>query len=336
MHPEVEVSPSTIARFLVAVSFLLAGSPFSAAQDVPWKDAIGAAERLYRNGEFGSVEKALLAKLKQAESEPRDPRTEWVLTTSLGTICHDQARYDEAETYYRRAAAIARSVSGADNTLLALSLNNLTALYVDLRQYSRAERTGLSSVAAELQSARPGDPWLPTLFNTLGALANVRRRYADAEHWYNNALAICEKLGPLSVETMQALDNLSALYWETGRISKALAASERALAIAEETLAPQHPVRARLLLALGRLHFTAGRLAQAEGCYRQALAIAENKLGPEHPVVGQILQRYAETLRHMKRKPQARQCEQRARAILQAASSRDPGRHIVDLGDLRK
>ena len=61
---------------------------------------------------------------------------------------------------------------------------------------------------------------------------------------------------------------------------------ERALAIREKALGPEHPITANCLNNLVDLLRDQGDLAEARPLLERALAIREKALGPEHPVYG--------------------------------------------------
>ena len=73
------------------------------------------------------------------------------------------------------------------------------------------------------------------------------------------------------------------LYQHTGDYTKAIPLYQRALAIREKTLGPEHPHTAMSLNNLAGLYFRLGDFARAEPLYQRALAIKEKILGPEHP-----------------------------------------------------
>jgi len=82
-----------------------------------------------------------------------------------------------------------------------------------------------------------------------------------------------------------ALANLAALRKEQGRYSESEPLLQRALAIREEALGPQHPDVASTLNNLGMLLQKQGNYAAAEPLFQRALAIWETGLGLEHPNV---------------------------------------------------
>ncbi len=64
---------------------------------------------------------------------------------------------------------------------------------------------------------------------------------------------------------------------------------QRALAIDEKALGPEHPAVATGLNNLALLYYAEGKYTEAEPLFRRALAIAEKALGPEHPQVATSL-----------------------------------------------
>ena len=77
--------------------------------------------------------------------------------------------------------------------------------------------------------------------------------------------------------------NLAFTYWNLGRHADALPLEERALAITETTLGPDHPDTATRLNNLATTYRDLGRAAEALPLQQRALAISEMALGPDHP-----------------------------------------------------
>ena len=93
----------------------------------------------------------------------------------------------------------------------------------------------------------------------------------------------------------QGLDEAAALthqviqLYSQGRYLEAIPLAERALAIRERTLDPNHPDIARSLYNLARLYYTLGRYADAETLFKRSLTISEKAFGPDHPSVAATL-----------------------------------------------
>jgi len=74
---------------------------------------------------------------------------------------------------------------------------------------------------------------------------------------------------------------------------------QRAIAIDDKTLGPEHPELATGLNNLAELYREQGKYAEAKPVYRRAIAIDEKTLGPEHPKTHMYRENYAILLRAM-------------------------------------
>ncbi len=157
----------------------------------------------------------------------------------------------------------------------------------------------------------PDRPSPADFLSNLAGLYHAQRRYA-AEPLDQRLLAVREKAEHLDFAS--SLSNRAALYHDQGRYAEAEPLYERALAIWEKVLGPDHPGLARGLNNLAALYRAQGRYAEAEPLYRRALANWEKALGPEHPYVVPTLQNYAALLRELGREAEAAEMEARAEA----------------------
>jgi tetratricopeptide (TPR) repeat protein len=317
---------------LLPIVVLVGALCLTHAEEPCRNQVVGSAVRLLWDGAYARAEKLLSAALKDTEQfgvEEPCTATAW---NDLGVAYHGLGKEYDAERCLKHAIQIWRRIGREDDPVLARTANNLATVYVDTGQSAKAERTGIRSLAARLESTQPDDPQVATLLITVGALDRAQKRYPDAERCFLHALAVAEKLNPQNIQTMAVLNNLGRLYSLCGRSGEAHSYLERALSIGEKMLGFDHPALATLLANLGTLH----EPAEAEGFYKRALAIAENTVGPEHPKIAQILSEYAKALRQMKRKTEAQACERRAHAILETASREAIRAYTVDVSDLRR
>jgi tetratricopeptide (TPR) repeat protein len=75
------------------------------------------------------------------------------------------------------------------------------------------------------------------------------------------------------------LDNRVEELYRAGKFSEAVPLAQRALAIREKALGPDHPDVAKSLNSLALLYAKQGRYADAEPLYKRALAISANAIG---------------------------------------------------------
>jgi len=119
----------------------------------------------------------------------------------------------------------------------------------------------------------------------------------DRNQDWLDELAFAEKTVRQSPQSNRANRNLRRELRKKGRYAEfkdeALLKRERALAIREKALGPDHPLVAQSLNNLGvRYHFQ-GQHAKAEALHKRALAIREKALGPDHPHVATSLNNLA-------------------------------------------
>jgi tetratricopeptide (TPR) repeat protein len=116
-------------------------------------------------------------------------------------------------------------------------------------------------------------------------------------------------------ETAWILDNLAMLLYRQGALAEARPLLERALAIQEEQLGPDHPGTATSLNNMAVLLHEQGALVEARPLYERALAIRERQLGREHPDTATNLNSLARLLHDTGALTEARPLFERALTI---------------------
>jgi tetratricopeptide (TPR) repeat protein len=123
-------------------------------------------------------------------------------------------------------------------------------------------------------------------------------------------------LGPEDPYTATSLNNLAQLLKAQGDFAGAQALYERALAIREKSLGPEHPETASALQ-------DQGDLVGARPLLERALAICEKILGPKHPETAPALNDLAILLQDQGDLEEAHLLYERALAIREKALGRD-------------
>ncbi len=119
-----------------------------------------------------------------------------------------------------------------------------------------------------------------------------------------------------------------AAYAETGPLF------ERALAIFEKALGPDHPDVAQALTNLAELYRAQGAYERAEPLFERALAISEKALGPDHPNVAALLNNLAALYRAQGAYERAGPLCERALAIFEKALGPDHPNVAASLNNL--
>ena len=157
-----------------------------------------------------------------------------------------------------------------------------------------------------------------------GTKAYQQSQYAEAEKQFVAALHEAEKFGQQDGRLATSLNNLALVQKTQGRHAEAEPLHQRALAIREKALGPQHPHVPTSLNNLAMVYRAQGRYAEAEPLCRRSLAILDKALGPEHPNVATALENYAKLLRKTDREAAAAKIEARAKAIRAKHAQENP------------
>jgi CHAT domain-containing protein/tetratricopeptide (TPR) repeat protein len=157
---------------------------------------------------------------------------------------------------------------------VALSLNNLAALYHATGRYAEAEPLYKRALAIREKALGPDHPHVAQSLNNLALLYKDTGRYGEAEPLYKRTLAIDEKaLGPNHPSVATSLNNLALLYDDTGRYAQAEPFYKLALSIWEKALGPDHPDVANSLNNLATLYAETNRHAESHSLFLRAQSI---------------------------------------------------------------
>jgi tetratricopeptide (TPR) repeat protein len=172
-----------------------------------------------------------------------------------------------------------------DELLAPLTRYSLIRRELDSRSFSLHRL--VQDVVREALDAETERIWAERVI----AAVNTAFPWIQYETW-----AQCERLLPHAVAAVRLiimhsfaskaaarLLNQTATYMrERARYAEAQPLYERALAIQEKVLGPDHPDVAMSLNNLANLHRAQGRYVEARPLYERALAIREKALGPDH------------------------------------------------------
>ena len=194
------------------------------------------------------------------------------------------AAYAEARPLYERALAIHEKVLGPEHPDTAMSLNNLALL---LQAQGDLRRRGRCSSARWRSARRCSAPSIPirrrastTSPPCCRPRATWRRRgRCSSARWRST-----RRCSAPSIPIRRRASTISPTCFRLqGELAAARPLFERALAIYEKVLGPEHPYTAASLNNLASLLQAQGDLAAARPLFERALAIREKVLGPEHP-----------------------------------------------------
>ncbi|MEM9461644.1 MAG: tetratricopeptide repeat protein [Myxococcota bacterium] len=159
-------------------------------------------------------------------------------------------------------------------------------------------------------------------------------RHTEGRQW-GEMTALPGALGsgdPL--EEAQSLNNLLNVFQSEGDLRKVRDYAERALAIRQQVLDPDHPEIATSLRSLGNGLLGQGNVEEAQAYLEQALKIRQRALGPDHPYVAKSLSDLGNLSKIQGDLDKALLYHQRALALEQKALGPDNPSVATSLSDL--
>jgi CHAT domain-containing protein/Flp pilus assembly protein TadD len=203
-------------------------------------------------------------------------------------------QYGRAAEVAERALSLAEKTYGPNHPAVAISLNDLGALYREMGRHDQAEPLYVRALQMREKALGPNHPHVAVSMGNLGVLYFSQGRYAQADPLLRAALAINEQAyGPDHPVVAHSLTNLAELHQALGHYVLVEPLLRRALAINERNHGPDHPAVALGLNNLAGVYDEQGQAALAAPLYQRALAIAEKTLGPDHPAVARSLNNLA-------------------------------------------
>jgi tetratricopeptide (TPR) repeat protein len=204
------------------------------------------------------------------------------LPAPLGAVVTDDLQWDEALVALRHYALL----EGGQQTLAVHRLvQAITRNRLPADERTQWVEAALKCVAAAFAgSDSPLEPrtW-PTCARYLPHAAAVVSHVGNTDH--------------AALDTACLLNQMGEYLNVRAQFAEAKPYAERALAIREQALGPQHPDTATSLINLGSLLRAQGDWTGAKSSFERALAIYGQVLGPQHPDTAQSLNSLGSLLR---------------------------------------
>jgi tetratricopeptide (TPR) repeat protein len=259
------------------------------------REALGIIYRL--QGRLKEAEEILSEVLRISDRKLGPDNIESLVTAShLAIVYKNTGRYEQArEILERIRATLERSRDSADKAVMKRKLENaqvLGSVYRYLGRPLTAEPLLLEAFEGYRNLGGPRDR------ETLGAATGLAAFYADqgriheAEEIYSQTFQGHEVFGENHPQTIQVLIGKAAVCLGLFQLEKAQKQYQNALdRDAESSLAPNHPIRTKILEGLGLCHFMKGGFDEAENLYKQVIENYRELLGPDdHNTVGAVNQ----------------------------------------------
>ncbi|MBX3166327.1 MAG: tetratricopeptide repeat protein [Candidatus Eremiobacteraeota bacterium] len=251
-----------------------------------------------------------------AIAEKQDGLAAARLAYALGEVFRSTGRLAEAETAIRRSLEFRQTALGAEHVETLRSLQSLAEVYSAQNRFEAAQSMLSRCLDAGKQTLGDQHPDLAGFHRALGVLWSHTGRMDEAEKSLLEALALVENLSPPHPELVPTLEALGQYYQRLDQLAQAAPFYSRALDSMEQSLGPSHLAVADSLLQLGELQQRQGNFEEAEKLYRRCLEIRSQKLAAQSPRLAQVRQVLAQLLQKQGHTAAARELFEQALAAL--------------------
>jgi serine/threonine-protein kinase len=204
------------------------------------------------------------------------------------------ARYEESQRALEESLAMRRALFGAEHTLVATSLLNLSATVLERGDYARVEQLLTECLAIRRKLLGDAHPHVAVVFNNLGAMFTRAGRLDEAESAHRQALATHRAaFGDAHPDVANSMNHLGVVLYYRGHFREAAATFEEVLPLWRAAFGAHHRNVFAVLNNLGAARRQAGDLDAAEQVLRTTLALRREAFGEEHADVAQSLNNLA-------------------------------------------
>ncbi len=203
--------------------------------------------------------------------------TAHLLNPTLQSLATNQTRFNDAIK-----ALLTYSLIQRDRATRTLSIHRLVQAVIKSEMNKTRQAHWAERIVRIISHLFPFDEVAP---------------WTRSQRYFSHALLAVEYISQWSFTFAEAraLPNRLGTYFRSrGQYNEAEPLHQRALAIDEKHLGPNHPDTASSLNNLAVLYSDQGKYEQAESLHQRALAIREQRLGPDHPKTAKSRKQYAQ------------------------------------------
>ncbi|MBI3185559.1 MAG: tetratricopeptide repeat protein [Myxococcales bacterium] len=193
---------------------------------------------------------------------------------------NDAGKYTRGAEVARKALEQARPLG---HRALEAEAHLLLGRLLDRSGDAKGAEASLFEAAVAAEASRSDEVAVRALSRLVSVVGYVQARHAEAHTWSRLAVAAMERLGKNDEIEADLHSDLGNLALAEARYEDAQRSFEKALALREKALGPEHPEVARTHNNLGVALARLSKLSEAARHYERSLEIHRKMLGPSHP-----------------------------------------------------
>lgn len=180
------------------------------------------AELAAKRGNYSQAEAMWLAALIEAKDFDQQDERVAITLDNLASLYYTLGRYDQAESFCRRALDVTILALGGLHRRVAECLNSLAGIYYNQKRYAAAEPLCVRALAIYERVFGPDHGDVGMAANNLAMLYHAQGKYSDAERYYQQAIRIRTKvLGTDHPCVITLLENYANLLKAMDRLHEA-------------------------------------------------------------------------------------------------------------------
>jgi len=211
-----------------------------------------------------------------------DPNT-IIGLANLGMMLSGQSRFEEAESFCRKALDGARrtKMQGSD---LYSAMGSLGSVLESQGKLDEADSLLTKALAGNRQLLGFTHPSTLGTATSMASLRLKQRKLEEAEQLYKDVWQARRRtLGDGHFRTLNSQNNLACFYFNEGMLQESEPHFKEAMEGCRKSLGNDHPFTLHCVENVGKQYHRSGRYIDAEPYYRESLEGSRRLLGENHP-----------------------------------------------------
>ncbi|KAI9784698.1 MAG: hypothetical protein M1816_000763 [Peltula sp. TS41687] len=205
--------------------------------------------------------------------------------TVFATIYGQHDRHIDAETLFTEALDLQRRILGRLDNATLRTLNNLGALYLDMKKPDKAEDMLKQALYGRVRVLGMDDPLTLNTLNNMGNLyVMLSDFYQASRHLQRTLEGRIRTHGYQHKTVAEAYNNLGEVSMKKGDLGEAERLFKTALEIAQTIIASENTLVLNSMSKIAIIYKLQRRYSEAQQLYTQVINGREALLGPNHSV----------------------------------------------------
>ncbi|MEJ2613786.1 MAG: serine/threonine-protein kinase [Ignavibacteriaceae bacterium] len=264
------------------------------------QDMLSSADP-YEKGKDVKVVEILDNASKKIDSTLKgQPEIEAELRTTIGRTYEDLGIYKKAETQYKKAFKIRKSLFGINNEKTANSLQNMASITFDEGDFEKAKVLFEKSINILKEFPNSESSSLAEALNQYGMINVQLGKYDKGIKYFKESYAIYSRKGNQTYNTISLVNNIAWAFDYKGELDSAEAMFRKVLSVGNKLTGNKALLIAHATNNLASILHEKGDYKEAIELYRKSLSIREKVLGEKNPEVALAICNLAEELYYVK------------------------------------